>query len=327
MSGVRWSSAADCARKAVYGGTIEPDREWTDREARIMYRGRSIGADYVAWLKAKYGPNAVWREVKVEWAFGVGHIDAFLRPTRTAIEVLSSKWADDLMVQRKLLQLVGYMEGYPSAKNGCLIVLDPSDFTEERWPVAKDTDTYRALVETMRERVAALERWRDTGELPARVCRKPSEAIGHFCRHATTCFEGWEEPPPVSVIDDPEAMRLAADLAKAKAEERTAKVAVATWEEERKTCEQKLAALDGVADIEGDIRIGSFVVKRVHVRRKPSLDVKKAEVAGMLNLELLAEFMKPGADYWTTTIERQEQDAVPGDFGDEAPWTDEDIAA
>lgn len=329
---LRWSSAVDCPRKAVYGATREPDRDWSDREARIMYRGRSIGHDYGTWLKAKYGPNAVWREVKVKWAMGVGHIDLFLRPTGTAIEVLSSKWASDEMVHRKLLQLVGYMEAYKPAKNGCLIVLDPADFTESRWPVAKNTDTYRALVEETLERVEQLKRWWDSsmhgegGILPDRVCRKPSEAIGHFCRHAETCFADWVEPEPGSVVDDPDALALASQLHFVKGEERIAKAALADHEAVRKDLEAQLAALPGVEGVAGDIQIGSFVVKRVHVQRKPSLDTKKATLAGALNLELLAEFMKPGASYWTTAIERTETSG-PVDFGDEAPWTDEDLLA
>ncbi len=324
---LRWSAVADCARKAVYEATVPADRDRTDRERRILWRGKSIGHDYGTFLKATYGPNAVWREVKVRWAFGVGHIDLFLRPTGTAIEVLSSAFASDEMRQRKLLQLVGYMEAYPRAKNGCLIVLNPSDFTEDRWPVAKGTETYEALVERMRERVDELREWRSWGRLPDRVCGKPNDAIGHFCRHAVTCFDGWEAPEPVSVVDDPEAIRLAADFARAKLEERAAATTLAEWEAERKTCEAKLAALDGVDGIVGDIRIGPYSVKRVHVQRSPSLDTKKARLAGMLNEEVLAEFMRPGASYWTTTIERRDDGAVPADLGDEAPWTDDDLLA
>lgn len=316
---MRWSSVVDCPRKAVFAATCEPDRDWTDRESRILYRGRSIGRDYADWLAAKYGEDAIEREVKVEWAMGIGHIDVFMRETKTAIEVLSSKHASGDMIQRKLRQLVGYMESYPEAENGCLIILDPSDFSEERFPVAKDTDAYRSLVEQNAGLVAQLETWRTSHELPGRVCRKPGDSIGHFCRYADTCFAGWEQPKPETLVDDAEAIELAMRLAHAKTDEKAARANLSELEADRKTIEAALADHPGVDGVTGDIQIGPFVVTRTFTQRKPSLDTTKAELAGLLNMEALSEYLKPGASYWTTRIE-QAGEVDPAIFGEKAPF-------
>ncbi len=323
---LRASSVRDCPRKAAYEATVEPDRDWSDREGRILYRGRSLGRDYADWLAAKYGDDAIEREVKVEWELGVGHIDVFLKPTATALEILSSAHATDKMVTSKLVQLVLYMEHYPAAENGCLIVLNPSDFTEERFPVARDTDAYRTLAEEVHERIARLREWKAGGPLPDRVCRKPSEALGHFCRFADTCFAGWEAPVPAAVTDDPELVHRATLLHVAKAAERAVRDELAEREKERKRLELDLVEQptleDGLATLKEGVQVGPFLVKRTHVQRGPSLDLKKAELAGVLNVETLAEYMKAGAEYWTTSIERTELSGPvrAHDFGEEAPY-------
>jgi len=310
---LRWSSVRDCPRKAALEGG-PPDREWTDREQRILYRGRSLGRDYMDWLEAKYGVTAVEREVKVEWALGTGHIDGFLWKTQTALEILSSAHATDAMIHSKLVQLAGYMEHYEPALNGCLIVLDPGDFSEERYPVAKDTEAYALLVKEVHERIAALESWRAGGNLPARVCAKPSEAPGHFCRFADTCFEGWEAPP-LPEVDRPEVLALAAAFALEKGNERAATAALDEVKGRRKEVEAQLAV-----ELEGhprEVLSGSFKIRRTDVQRKPTLDLRKAELAGVLNVELLGEFMKPGAAYTTWTVERHEGSAGGIDYGEE----------
>lgn len=312
-SPLRWSSARDCARKAVLE-TGPADRELYDREQRILWRGRDVGETYGRWLKAKFGANAVWREVKVPWEFGIGHMDIFLRPTRTAIEVLSSARASDSMLHSKRVQLALYMDRYKSARNGCLVVLDPADLSEERWMIGKDTSVYRELLEEVEERIASLRRWRETGELPDRVCSKPSDAQGHFCRHADTCFAGWE-PDPLPAVDRPEVVQAADRVATLKFAEAQLKGAYAEAKQVRMGAQLELAAL-----LEGqprEVLAGPFRIKRTDVNPKPKLDWKRAEGAGALNLELLAEFMEPSTPYTKWAVERHE--GAPGDvdYGEE----------
>jgi hypothetical protein len=51
---------------------------------------------------------------------------------------------------------------------------------EERWA---------ELMAEVDERVAQLLAWRDNGDMPGRVCRKPQDSWGHFCLFAGHCFE------------------------------------------------------------------------------------------------------------------------------------------
>ena len=350
---LRWSSVRDCPRKAVLEATGAPARDRTDAEERWLYRGKSIGRDYIVWLAAKYGkvyvasgdnwwvpPHlradtadkaAILAELPIEWELGVGHMDGYLKETSTALEFLSSAHASDAMIRSKLLQLTGYARHYPPATNACLIVLDPSSLQEDRYPVAFDTEAFRHLLEECEERIEQVMAWNATGGLPPRVCGKPGDAWGHFCRVAETCFEGWEAPEPVALTQDPEAVHVATLLHAAKQEERAAKATLAEAETYRKKLENELADQPAMGlalgALKEGVRVGPFHVKRTYVQRSPSLDVKKARLAGAINDEALAEYMKPGAAYWTTTIERVELDARPPaeGFGDEAPWTDDDL--
>lgn len=340
---MRWSAVRDCARKAAYGAMEAPARDRTDREARILYRGRALGRDYVIWLGATHGkihvssgdgywvpphlragPDeipAVLAEVPVEWALGVGHMDAFLPGSGTAIEVLSSAHASSDMVTSKLLQLVGYMEHYLAATGGLLVVLNPSDFSEERFPVARGTDAYKALAEEVQDRIGQVLDWKQTGTIPPRVCRKPNDAIGHFCLHAEACFDGWEEPP-LKEIDALSARETVQRFYLAKQAERAAASVSAALEEERKAIQAEMEDLPGLADTDTSLKVGPFKVKRTPVQRSPVLDVKKAELAGVLSTEALSDYMTPGASYATWYVERVEADdaLTPDDFGDEAPF-------
>jgi hypothetical protein len=319
---LRWSSVRACPRKAIYEASTAPARERTDREERILFRGKSLGRDYASFLRAKHGKDKIVAERKVVWPLGIGHIDVYLPATKTAIEVLSSAHATDEMTTSKLLQLVGYMEFDPEVTNGVLIVLNPSDFWEERFLVSKDTNAYKELAAEAHARVAQVLAWRDTGELPERVCGKPGDAFGKFCLHADHCFEGWTKPELVP-NEDPLVHELSIALYRAKQDEHARKERVTEAEERRKAIQSQLAEhLE-----EGEHEIGSLTIKRSVTTRKPTLDLKKARLAGAVDDELIQPFMKDGATYSTWFIDRH-GDApliVPGEFGDEAPWTAEDL--
>lgn len=312
---MRWSSVRVCPRKAVYESLDAPARERSDREIRILYRGRSLGRDYADFLAARDGEDAIAREVKVDWPLGVGHIDVFHKPTGTVIEVLSSAFANDEMIRSKCLQAVGYMEHYPPAKAGLLVVLNPSDFSEERFPIAKGTDAYQALVDEMRDRIRQLEEWRDDGTLPVRVCRRPADAIGRFCLHAEHCFEDWQ-PPQLEELQSQEAVELAQAWLAVKARERDAGETVAAAKAERAGIEAQLADL---VTEHGKVYVGPFTVTRSDRTKRGALDVTKAELAGVLSRELVAEFFKPDSRYTVWAVEGTGHD-IPVDadldFGD-----------
>jgi hypothetical protein len=317
---LRWSSVRACPRKAVYEWEKAPARDRTDKEQRILFRGKSIGRDYASFLTARYGEDAIEAERKVVWPLGIGHIDVYLKETKTAIEVLSSAHASDEMVQSKLLQLTGYMEHDPDVDNGMLVVLNPSDFWEERFPVNRDTAAYAELVAEMQARIDKVLAWRDTGEIPARVCSKPSDAWGHFCLHADHCFDGWEAPVLVP-NENPLVHELSIGLYRAKEDERAAKERVATAEEKRKAIQAQLAEhLE-----EGAHEVGSLTVKRTVTNRAATLELKKALLAGAVDPDAIKDFMKPGATFSTWHIDRNGDAPLIVDYGDNAPWTEDDL--
>jgi hypothetical protein len=327
---LRWSSVRDCPRKAVYEATNAPARERTDRENRWLFRGRTLGRDFAEMLAqaqgcvpVRYGAEG-WEtarfvtEYQVKWALGTGHMDVLARDTGSAIEVLSSAHASEQMVHSKLVQLVGYVTHCDEATGpAALVILNPSDYSEDRIVVAQDTKRWRVLVQEVEDRIAEVQRWNDEAHLPARVCSKPSDAVGHFCVYADHCFGGWM-PPPLNLVDDPVALELAVRLYHTKKAEREVNGTLKVLTSERQEIEQRLADIVPV----GASELGSLKVTRTHVQRQPTLDFRKAELAGAVTEEELAEFFKPGAAYDTYRVDRLTDDPIVdvASFGDEVPF-------
>lgn len=296
MTGVRWSSARVCARKAVYEAQDAPAREETDRERRWLYRGKSIGRDYAIFvatannvlihaasgqdywippnLKAESaGEAGVLAEKPVRWELGVGHADMFIVETGTTVEVLSSAHGDS-QVESKLLQLALYVDRDPDAKNGVLVVLNPSDFSEDRLIVNPDSGRFKELVAEANERVAQVQAGL-AGDLPGRVCRRYTDSYGRFCRHADHCFDGYETPA-LPMVDDPVTQDLAVRLYELRKQEREATGTAKVVESERREVEQRLGDLLDP----GEHLVGPIKVTRTVVQPRPSFDVRAAELAG-----------------------------------------------
>lgn len=305
-----------CPRKAVYTAIGAPARERTDREERILFRGRRIGRDYADLLEQKYGAEALERERKVVWPFGVGHIDVYLPATRTAIEVLSSAHASETMIHGKLLQLVGYIEHDSLVDNGVLVVLDPGDFTEERIIVNPKSAPYADLVDEMLARVDQVRAWQETGTLPARVCAKPTEARGRFCLHGEHCFDGWEPPELEEIAADETVVAAVAEYASLAAARREAEAVAKRLKDQQDDAKAALEAAELPAGV--DVQIGPFKVRRTAVNRSASFEWKKAELAGMFNPDPVADFFKPGASYSTFKAERVDHSG--DEYGEEAPF-------
>lgn len=300
---LRWSSVRDCPRKAVYEATNAPHRERSEREERILWRGKSIGRDYAAFLANKYGAENVLTEVAVKWPLGVGHMDIYLVPTRTAIEVLSSAHASEQMIQSKLLQLVGYIEHAPALDidAGALVVIDPSDLTEEVFPVAKTSRQYKTLVDEMRARVEAVQAWAEHGALPMRVCDKPADARSHFCQYAQHCFDDappWEPPTLEQIVAAPHVLEAVETLRNVKQERKVIGQRDKQLEQQQKDAQTLLDELPV-----GKVQVGRYEVSRSHVQRKPTFAWEKAETAGVFEPGLYGDFFKPGAAYDTWDVQ------------------------
>ena len=344
---LRWSSARSCPRKAVYEWEGAPGRERTAQEEGYLWRGKSIGRDYSLFLATQMG-RRVWVdsghdywvppelrapvrdgaglvcEVKIEWPIGVGHADIYIPETRTIVEILSSAHASDVMRRSKLLQAVGYTEHHPGAENCALIVVDPSDFTHERFVLVKSSDLYQELLAEMRDRIAQLERWRDHARMPDRVCSKPSEARGHFCLHAAHCFAGWTEPPLEQIAADENLVDAVIEFDQVKAARKHLGAEDKTLELRQKAAQAVIEAAELPAGVK--VQVGPVALTRTFVQRKPVFQAEKAEAAGLFEPGLYdSEFWKPGAAYSTFKTERVD---VSGDeFGDEAPWSSEQLDA
>lgn len=336
---LRASSLRDCPRKAVYEASGAPARPRSTREERFLWRGKTIGHDYIVFLASSNGWKVLidsgpgyWlppelattrdedaqiiAEQRIDWGLGIGHADAYLTETRTIIECLSSANASDDLIRSKLLQAVLYTEHHPTATNCRVVVIDPSDFSEEQVVLDPRSRTYADLVEEMRDRIGEATLWHHDGTVPLRVCSKPSDAIGHFCQFAEHCFAGWEPPPLEVLADDVELTLALAEFAEAK----RLRKQIAADDKVAKQRQDDAQAIIEAADLPAgrDVQVGPFKVRRTAVTRKPTLDWERAEMAGALEPGMLGEFFRPGASYSTYKCERV--DMSGDEYGDEVPF-------
>ena len=312
---LRWSSVRDCPRKGIYESEGAPARERTPSEEGTLWRGKSIGRDYAIFLATEQkttihvesGPDywvppelraataddaGLIAEQRIKWPFGIGHQDLYVKETATIIEVLSSAHASEQMKRAKMLQGIGYVEHHPHAENLALIVVSPTDLTMERTIVMPGTRLYEELREEMRERIAELERWRDDGEMPARVCSKPSEARGHFCMFAQHCFQDWEPPPLEEIAADGDLLEAVGRFVEVK----RARAELASRDKALEIEQKEAQAVMDAAELPAgqQVIVGPFEVRRTQVERQPTFEWAKAESAGVFEPGLYGEFFKAG---------------------------------
>lgn len=298
LSGLRMSSLADCARKAVLEATNDPERPWDRLELGWLWRGRRVGQDWVlfvatehewtvwpasgshewvpTYLRAGSAESAdIIAEVPVRWAYGVGHADAWIKETDTLVEVVSSASGASHQ-ERKFRQLTGYLMHY-TAEVGALVTVNPSNMVEEdRLILRRNSATFQQAEAEMRDRIAGLN-----GRLPERVCSKPAQARGHFCRFQTACFgEDWQ-PDPIQPCDEEGARMIAAELYLTKESKRRVDAEAKILDQQRRQLEDALGEI-----IEpGEWAVGPLTVKRTVVPRT-SFDLKAAQAslpAGVLD--------------------------------------------
>lgn len=333
---LRWSSVRDCGRKAIYEGTGAPARERTLAEERQMFRGKSVGHDFVVALasanrwkvRVDSGPDywlppelkavgsGEWleadavAELKVAWELGTGHADLYVRETDTVVEVLSSQSAGAEQIHSKLLQARGYARAI-DAHSIALAVVDPATLEEDRIVVTDLSPQWETLSAECDERIAQVLEWRDTGTLPPRVCAKPGDAWGHFCAYAAHCFEGWT-PDPLQALSDPDVHELAVRLAHVKAKRREIGGTDKVLEAEQKEIQSSLAEV-----VEpGKWRVGQVELQR-SPRHKDSFKLALAKEDSRLPAELLEEFTSTSVfDVWDAQIVAEADADFDVDFGE-----------
>lgn len=335
---LRWSSARDCPRKAIYEATAAPHRERTHREERILWRGRAVGHEYLLAIatetrrrihvcsgvdftlphpdvRAGSEEDAdILAEVPVQWALGVGHADAFVLDPDTVIEVVSSQNPSGELIHSKLLQAAGYARSL-DAEAVCVAIVDPATLEDDRVIVTRQNEKrWAELMGEVDARVEELVSWRDSGEMPRRVCRKPSESWGHFCLFAGHCFDDappWQ-PDFAGELQSDEAQRLAMELAHVKTRRREASAADRQLETEQKRLQQELERLVPA----GAWQVGGYLVKRQERRGRRSFDFARAELDGRFPDGLLEEFTKTGEPFEVWDVEKT---------GDAVAFADEEV--
>lgn len=309
---VRASEIARCQRmaslRALGHEALEPD----EQTLRYFARGH-LYTEYVArQLAAKHGPDAIEREIEITHPLGIGHADIYIKPAELLVEVKSTvtPTTSSPMFDMAVEQLRIYLHYHPTAQEGALYLINPSDLTREDVFTVRLTDDDRQRIDDAMLEVMA---GASGGPLPPRVCAKPTQARGRMCPFAEACFEHWEAPDTPAVTDR-DALLVVAELAAIKANETEHRKALAALEQERKDAQSRLGELVPV----GDSIVGPYAVKRIHKTRQPSFSAKAYEAAGH-SLEPLAEFFRGGSEWDEYRIGEAHANGTV-DFGEEAPW-------
>lgn len=320
LTGIRPSLWARCPTAAVYQGRGEIEADLPPETQEWFARGHLFEEYVVRQIVAKHGRDNVERQVVIPIdGIGEGHADAYIRPAKTLVEVKSTTApypsSDTFAYAVKQLRI--YLAFHRQAEQGAVYMLNPNTLKPADVYTVKltDGDIYEIAGEH-----DYITRAANGGELDLnphgtnyRPCTKPSQARGRMCPFAHICFDGYE-PDPAATVDDPAVLDTTSRLHAIKEEIRVHKAAIDALEEGKKDTEAEL----GLLLDEGETTVGPFTVRKTHVRRQPTFQLKAYEAAGM-PLEPLAEFFKAGAEYDTFRISRAE---VAGDidYGEEAPF-------
>jgi len=313
----RWSHAAKCPRMAAMALLGFEPEEPSERQIGRMQRGKDAQRHYAKQkLEPKYGEAGVEHEPAVAWpappALPIGelHPDFYVPSEQMTIEVKSSE-AVDSMFDISLRQAKGQVHWHPQAQLGALVFLD-RDYQE--------TDVFPVIV-TGEDRVeldgiaAQVIEAGKTGDLPERVCTKPTEGIGRMCPFIRQCFEGWE-PPTVAEREDIAPVVAEAYLAKRDLDQRKAELK--PYEERY---DEARAALDEAELPEGKTLAGQILANHILVRGSRRFSLSKAEKAGFpLDEEIYGSFISHSEGHSRWSFERIGEEPLAVDYGDDPPF-------
>lgn len=309
---LRASGFARCPRMEALRARGAAPSDLDEQAQEYLHRGHYFEELVVRRIVARYGRDDVERQVEIDWGFGTGHADAYVRSEKALVEIKSSSTPtySTPMYDMSVAQLELYLHFHPEAEQGWLMLIDPNRMRPE------DVVTVRLTDEKQAEIQRALDALRiaiEGGPLPARVCSRPSQARGRFCPFAATCFEGWEPEAPAT-ITDPDTVDLAAQLYAIRQNMRPAEGTLKALKED----EAEIKGLLSEALDVGESTVGPYTVKRTHVVRSPRFSDKLARAAGF-PMHSLDEFMVAGSEYDTLKVTLAEE-AGDIDYGDEAPF-------
>lgn len=304
----------------------EPDEP--TEETKLLWGRGKLDETWVVerLLVPEFGFDNIIRQKAVEWPRANGslpigelHGDAFVVSEGMPVEIKSR--ADGEPIDSDFTQLAGAIHFDPDAGDvGTLIVVD-RNLGRQMIPV-KLTPERVEEVETIAHDVVEAGK---TGELPARVCSHPGEGIGRFCPFIAQCFAGWVAPAPQEVATD-QAELLAAAF-RLQEQIRVTKAPVGPLEDELKTIKAALTDLPVAAGVE--LRGGGVLAKRADIADRESMSLTEARKAGIFTPAdevRFGPFIKQVGGHSRWTLKRdQAAPLLAEDFGDDAPWTDEDL--
>ena len=316
LTGVRWSSAVICPRRAVYEGLGVEGEPWSPQMLSIFRRGRFIGAAIAADIEAdliEQGRPAGVAEREVPWPaadpIGVGHADYLIVDERRIIEVVSSVGCE--LPRHKALQGAGYAINDPDADEATVLSIDPSSYVEKPYPLDID-----GLIDDVLEIEQVVVNGIRTGEIPRRAMRPngydevegPNEHPCFECPFKRRCWSTWEPWPSVELPESmiPKLERLAA-LEDYLATRKKEKEPEADAERKALRAQVRARMMPGVRYSAGGIRV-HFV--EVAATRRFSL--ADAEKAGHTLPESLQAFITESGAHERWTVRRTDEEASDG---------------
>lgn len=319
--------AVRCPRQAGYALLGEEPAPEDDDTLLLFERGKMDEDWFVTHvLEPKFGVTNIVRQKAVPWPaaglpVGELHGDAFVTSEGMPWEVKSR--ANGEPADFDFIQLAGAIHFDAEAgDSGVLAVID-RNLKREYIPVVLN-DGLRDQVEDIAAQVVSCAR---TGELPHRVCQKPADGRARMCPFVTTCFSDWTPPDPINL--DGDIAVLALDVMHAQ----TTKRELTKQAEEADVAYKQLAArlTDWELDA-GRVYVGSGVkVKRTAFPASERFSLANARKSGMWTADddvRFAPFLSLSGAHDRWAIEQTgPATVVDEDFGDEAPWSAEDLDA
>lgn len=319
LTGIRWSDAVICPRRAVYQGLNIPAEPYSEETLGYFRRGRILGrviAEELAERLVEQGRPAGKAEVEVPWPaanpIATGHADYYIPDETTIVENVSN--ADCHLPPHKAVQAAGYAINHPTATAALVRSVDPSSYREVGHPI--DFEGLRPMVEAIQAEVVAgvkdgvipdrfrpLRRDLETGELGfGDEVESPMSQPCRDCPFRRECWKSWE-PYPVGKLPE----KYDADLERlAELEDKLGRVkkGLKSETDERDALRDKL---EGMMVEGGRYRGGDVEVRWTEVAPRRSFRLGDYETAGHELPEDAKPFVSEGGGYRRWTVKRVER--------------------
>lgn len=313
----RWSLASKCPRWAVLHRRKAPASLPSERQLRIMRRGKLFEDLVAEQFTNAYGAENVQRQREVVWPGGILHADLFVVAEAATIEVKSSTSPESLRVGA-LLQNGGEQLFDPESERGALVWIDPVDLDQILEPVVVTADL-RGRVAHVVEQLAWAEK--DPRNLPDCTACSPTECRMKGCTYTDVAWEGWTRPPFLPL--DGRKADLVRELYET-TRQRSGHAAEARALKVRLD-EITTALVDLGLDAGQEYAAGPLRLKAVQIRGRETFSITRAREHGAWDAgddERLGAFLNRGEPHLRWYINRvgEEPLLTADDFGDDVPF-------